>query len=147
MIEPSPTTRIDPKLARGVLGAVVPETATKAAYVVLTVPNTSYQLHLRPAGEIKTPVGKRVIGTIHARARRMDVVQTGGRFVEPVAGRPRRVQGAVVATDDAAGTVTVNAGVPIVCTLTDERQKPSQFEAGQVVGFDVLEGATFTAQR
>lgn len=146
MIEPSPTTRIDPRLARGVLGAVVTETATKPGYIVLSILNTSYELHLRPTGEIRTPVGKRIVGTIHARARRVDVVETGGRFVEPVEGRPRRVQGAVIDASEAAGSITVNAGVPIVCTLTDERQKPSQFEVGVVVSFDVLDGATFTAQ-
>lgn len=144
MITPAPTTKIAPTLARGILQAVVPETATKPGYIILQVPDTSYQLHLRPASAVATAVGKRLVGSIRVRARRVDDVQTGGRYVEPVAGRPRRVQGTVVAVDTGANTVTVNAGVPIELELTDARQSASQFEAGHLVSADVLEGATFT---
>ncbi|HLO40451.1 MAG TPA: hypothetical protein VK176_05455 [Phycisphaerales bacterium] len=142
MIEPSPTTKLAPNLTRGTLLENVPETATRAAYVVVRIPNTSYQLHLVPTTGLADRLGKKVIGTIRAQAKRVDTVGTGGRFVEPVAGRPRRVQGFVIATD--ASTITVDAGVPIICTLTDERQNPSQFKPGQFVGFDILDGATFT---
>ena len=38
----------------------------------------------------------------------------------------------------------VNAGVPIVCLLTQVKQKAGGFAPGQFVGFDVMEGATFT---
>lgn len=143
MITPSPTTRISPELARGVLAAVVEATATKPGYIKLTIPDTSYELHLRPDGPISTPVGKRLIGRIAARTRRMDTVKTGGRYIEPVAGRPRRIQGHVVAVDPAANTITINAGVPFHCTLT-ERQQAANFEVGQFVSGDVLDGATFT---
>lgn len=144
MITPSPTSKIDAGLARGVLGEVVAATATKPGYIKFTVPNTNYELHLRPTGAVSAQVGKRLIGVVKAQARRVDLVQTGGRYVEPVFGRPRRVQGSVVSVDAEANTITVNAGVPIVCALGDERQKAEQFEAGQFVSFDVLDGATFT---
>ncbi len=143
MITPSPTTKIDPTLARGVLEEIVAPTATKPGYIVLGVPNTNYKMHLRCAEELDAArVGKRFIGKITAEARRIDVVQTGGRFVEPVFGRPRRVQGSVVTTDSASNTITVNAGVPITVSISDRRQKAEQFEVGQVVSFDVLDGAT-----
>lgn len=141
MLHPAPTTKIDPKLARGVLEEVHAETATRPAFIVVSVPNTSYRLHLLPVGEVRAEVGKRVVGVIRAEAKRIDVVTTGGRYVEPVLGRPRRVQGVVVAV--AGGAVVVNAGVPIHCTLTDDRQKASDFSAGQFVSFDVLRGAGF----
>lgn len=146
MITPSPTTKISPELARGVLSAVVAATATKPAYITVSVPDSSYELHLRPAGSITAAVGKRIVGRIEAQARRIDTVQTGGRFIEPVAGRPRRVQGHVVAIDASANAITINAGVPIRCTLGDARQQASSFEVGQFVAGDVVDGATFTQQ-
>lgn len=147
MITPSPTTKIAPYLCRGVLEQVVPETATKGAYVVVSFPDTSYRLHLVPTTGVSTPVGKKVIGVIRAKARRVDVVQSGGRYVEPVQGRPRRVQGHVVSTESSTNSITVNAGVPMVCVLTDARQSASQFEPGQFVSFDVLDGATLTPEQ
>jgi hypothetical protein len=124
----------------------VPATATRPAHIILTILDTSYQLHLLPSGEIRTPVGKRIVGTIRAQARRVDKVSTGGRYVEPVIGRPRRVQGSVVEGDAPARTITVDAGVPIVCTLTDSRQSAAAFGPGDLVSFDVLDGATFTPE-
>lgn len=145
MITPSPTTKLDPTLARGTLNEVVPATDTKPAYIKFAVPNTSYELHLVPQGEIPVTPGhpaKRLIGTIRVSARRLDTVGSGGRYVEPVMGRPRRVQGTVVQV--VGGAVVVDAGVPIHCVLTDERQKPDEFRPGQFVSCDVLDGATFT---
>jgi len=144
MISPSPTSKIDPSIARGTLGSVVAATATRPAYITFNVPNTSYELHLLPTSEVKTQPGKRLIGTIRAQARRMDVVQTGGQYIEPVMGRPRRVQGTVIAI--AGDAVVVDAGVPVHCRPTDTRQQASQFSVGQFVSFDVLDGSTFTPQ-
>jgi hypothetical protein len=144
MITPHPTTKIAPYLTRGTLSANHAATATKPAYVVVEIPNTSYQLHLIPAAAVATPVGKKTIGVIRAEARRVDVVKSGGRYVEPVAGRPRRVQGAVISKDVSANTITVNAGVPIVLKLTDARQRADQFADGDFVSCDVLDGATYT---
>lgn len=144
MITPSPTTKLEVGLARGVYGGVAPESPGRAACITFVVPNTSYQLSLVPIGEIGAKVGARLLGVIRARARRVDVVQTGGRYVEPVFGRPRRVQGRIVKIEESA--IVVDAGVPIHCALQDERQTPDQFEVGQLVSFDVLDGATFEAQ-
>lgn len=144
MITPSPTTKIAPTLARGILAAVNAATATRPATISLELPNTSYRLHLVPAGEVHAPVGKRLVGTIGVKARRIDTVGSGGRYVEPVIGPPQRVQGSVIAvTEDA---VVVHAGVPIHATPTDPRQKPSDFMPGQFVSFDAMEGATFTPE-
>lgn len=142
MLHPAPTSKIDPRLARGTLAELHAATATRPAYAVVTFPNTSYRLHLIPAEEITTPIGKRIIGVIRAQARRVDLVRTGGRFVEPVFGRPRRIQGSVVAHDEDANAIVVNAGVPIHCTLTDPRQVPADFPLGEIVSFDTLAGAS-----
>ncbi len=141
MITPSPTTKIDPTLARGVLSEVVVATATKPAFVKVSFPNTSYEMHLLPVVSPQTEVGKRILGIVRAKARRIDNVQSGGKFVEPVSGRPRRVQGRVIAI--AGDSIVVDAGVPIHIFPTDPRQKASDFQAGMFVGFDVLDGATF----
>lgn len=146
MITPSPTTKIAPYLARGILAETHAATATKPAYVVVEFPNTSYKTHLLPVGTISTAIGKRIVGIVRVDARRVDVVKSGGRFVEPVFGRPRRVQGTVVATDASANTVTVSAGFPVVLKLTDPRQRADQFAEGDFVSCDVLDGATFTPE-
>ncbi|MBL8765007.1 MAG: hypothetical protein JNM07_12130 [Phycisphaerae bacterium] len=142
MISPSPTTPISAHLARGVLERSVEATATRPGYIVMSVPNTSYALHLSPAAPVRAAPGKRLIGTIHAQARRIDRVGAGGRYIEPVAGRPRRVQGTVIARDSGAGTITLNCGVP-VCVRTDGRQKAEEFGIGELVACDFVEMAEF----
>src|SRR4051812_16921232 len=97
MITPAPPPKIDPPLAPGTLPEIVAPPAPKPGYIKVSFPNTSYELPLLPTGPINPPVGKKIIGTIHARARRIDETKTGGRFVEPVFGRPRRIQGTILA--------------------------------------------------
>lgn len=146
MITPAPTTKIDPKLCRGVFEGTAPAAHSvgepSAEYIVISIPDTSYQLHLIPTSPVTTKKGDRIIGTIRLSARRIDVVQTGGRYVEPVFGRPRRVQGTVIAIERDA--IVVQAGVPIWVQPTDPRQSPDGFAVGQFVSFDALEGGTFT---
>ena len=112
-------------------------------YCVLTKPNTDYAVRLETEGTIAGEVGKRVTGVIALRARRMDVITGGGRYIEPVSGRPRRVQGRVTETDASANTVTVDAAFPVVVT-PHELQRADQFELTSMVSFDAHPGATFT---
>ena len=146
MIHPSPTSPIAPTLARGILAEVVGPTATRSAHIVIEFPNSNYQMHLLPTAPITTAVGKRIVGTISAQARRVDVVDTGGSYLEPVTGRPRRVQGRVVAIDANRNAIVVDAAMAIHLKLTDARQKAEQFQLGELVSTDVLDGATFTPQ-
>jgi len=111
---------------------------------VVTLPGTDYRLHLvvdEAAVAKLPPAGKRLAGTIRARAKRVDKVHTGGRYIEPVYGRPRRVQGLVIAIDDAHNTITVQAACPMVCELTSPGQKAGEFADGDLVSFDVEKGA------
>ncbi|MBL0927305.1 MAG: hypothetical protein IBJ11_06585 [Phycisphaerales bacterium] len=123
--------------ARGVLAEA------GADRIVMTIPGTSYQLHLIPTGPVGAAVGKRLVGVIRANARRLDVTHTGGKYIEPVYGRPRRVQGSVVAMDAAAGTVTIDASVPLVLKV-HPTQRADRFKPGDFVACDVEPGATFT---
>lgn len=140
MIAPSPTSPIDPGLARGTFAGEVGATRGRPACVVLALPDTSYRLHLVPLSPVRAEPGKRLVGTIRVKARRIDVVTTGGTYIEPVEGRPRRVQGRVVRVQ--GGAVVVDAGAPVHCTPTDPRQTPDSFKPGDLVSFDALDGAT-----
>ncbi|MEM9066224.1 MAG: hypothetical protein AAGB51_12120 [Planctomycetota bacterium] len=150
MLHPAPTSEIPKHMCRGTFAEHHPATATKPETVVLTFPNTDYRLELIPTEPMdldEFPVGKRIEGTIQAQARRIDVCNTGGRYVEPVYGRPRRVQGSIISVDAGAGTITVGAGVPINCTLTAPGQKPADFKKADFVTFATLPGATFTPRK
>jgi hypothetical protein len=132
----------DATTTQGALQAATP------SGIVLALPGTDYQLHLavdRPLAPGFTPgPNSLVTGVIRAKARRVDVVTTGGRYIEPVYGRPRRVQGSVMAADPADNTLAVHCapGCVMVCTLM-AGQKAGNFAPGTLVSFDVERGATF----
>jgi hypothetical protein len=123
--------------ARGVLVEQGPD------FVVMGVPGTDYRLRLAVYKPVDVAVGKRLVGTIRATARRVDVVGTGGAYIEPVYGEPRRVQGSILATSAADQTITVHAGVPVQVRL-GAGQRPDQFAVGAMVSFDVLSGTSLT---
>ncbi len=111
--------------------------------IVLGLPDTDYQIHLLVDATVDADAGQPIAGVIHTRAKRVDIVRTGGRFIEPVYGRPRRLQGVVVATDLIENTITVECGgCPFVGKLTTD-QKAAAFPQGALVAFDVERGATF----
>lgn len=118
-------------------------TEQREGLIVLSVPGSDYRLHLAVERALGAAVGDKLTGTIRVVAKRIDVVPSGGRYVEPVYGRPRRVQGRVVATDAGAGTITVHAGVPVVAKVNDARQNAGQFSVGDLVSFDAEPGARF----
>lgn len=114
--------------------------------VILHVPGTDYRLHLVPAGQVRGELGDRLTGVIRAQARRMDKVPSGGRFVEPVMGRPRHLQGRVIGGDVSANVVYVQAGGVVVQAKLMPAQKAGDFSIGQLVNFSVERGATFEQQ-
>ncbi len=127
----------DARHARGIL------IENGSEVIHLGIPGTDYRLHLMVYKRVSAEEGKRAVGTIRAQARRIDVVNTGGKYVEPVYGRPRRVQGEIIATDPSDQSVIVDAGFPIVCQ-TMAPQTPNDFRVGDFVSFDVMSGASFT---
>ncbi len=120
-------------------GVLAEKTSEK---LVLAVPGTDYRLKLIPVGQVNGPLNERIQGTIRANAQRVDVISAGGRFIEPIFGRPRRVQGRIIGGDVKANTLTVLAAVPITVTLMPHQQA-GKFAIGQMVSFDVEPGATF----
>jgi len=109
---------------------------------VLVVPDTSYRLHLEGCESLASRVGQRVRGRVTAQAKRVDVVGSGGRFVEPVFGRPRRVQGRVITHNPSANTLTVRCGVVVTAKLMPA-QNAADIPDGAFVAFDVERGASF----
>lgn len=149
MLDPAPTTKLDPTLTRGTLAEVRPATATQPAFVVLTIPNTDYRLQLRPHGDdlarFEGRIGSPVIGIIRVPAKRLDICGAGGRFVEPCFGRPRRVQGMVRAVLKPENVVVVGAanGLSLHLTPTAPGQTAAQFAEGDFLTCGVLDGASF----
>ena len=110
-------------------------------WVQVKLPGTDYRLRLVPAEGFSPKVGDKVSGVVRAQALRMDVIPAGGRYIEPVQGRPRRVQGRVIGGDVSSNTVFVKAGPGVVVTPMAP-QRASDFMVGQMVSFDVRDGAT-----
>lgn len=129
-------------VAMGKLIAQMPAAEGQPPMIQLAIPGTSYQLHLVEASPVQPDGFKQVRGRIVGRAKRVDVVRTGGRFVEPVYGRPRRVQGRITHRDLNHNRLTVFCGVPMVFDLLPS-QKVTDFADGQMVGFDVERGTCF----
>ena len=126
--------------ARGVVESVSDRT------LVLSIPGTNYRLHLEAdaAGRDLTDlVGRRITGRIEARALRVHKARGGGRFIEPIDGHPRIVQGTVESIDPAQRRVLVDVAVPMWVTLLDN-QSPEQLAPGDLVNFYVKSGATLT---
>ena len=148
MIHPAPTTKIDPTLARGTVVEVHDANDAHPAQVVLSFPNTSYQttLEIEPdlVSKLRSSVGELVTGRIIAQARRVDQPQAGGRKIDPCYGTPTRVMGTVVGIDPIANVLVVDAGAPILLTLTAPGQSAKQFADAAFVASDILPGARFT---
>ena len=110
--------------------------------MVLGLPGTDYRLHLVASVPVDAELDDRIRGTIRANARRVDVIQSGGRFIEPVFGRPRRIQGRIMGGEVAANTIFVQCGAVVACKLM-AGQKAADFAIGQLVSFDIERGAIF----
>jgi len=111
--------------------------------MVLHVHDTDYRVRLVPVGDVSgLRPHQRVTGVIRARAQRVDVAAAGGKYIEPVYGRPRRIQGRIIGGSVADNTIVVDCGLPFVCQLMD-LQKAGDFNLHQIVGFEVEPDASF----
>lgn len=109
-------------------------------WLQLKLPGTDYRLRLVPSGGLSAKVGDKLSGVVRAQALRIDVVPAGGRYIEPVQGRPRRIQGRVIGGNAQANEVYVKAGPGVVVTPMAP-QRAGDFMIGQMVSFDVRKGA------
>jgi hypothetical protein len=116
--------------------------------IVIALPHSEYRLSLAPtvpACEIEALVGKRIKGTIHAKALRMFKAQGGGggQFIEPLEGAPRIVAGRVMHVDAANRRLLVDVAAPVWMTLV-EGDSPDMFAPGDMVNCYVESGTRFT---
>lgn len=133
------TTPAAPDLCRAVLLEVAD------GEVVLGLAGTSYRLRLRcavPTAGLAAKLGKRIVGRVRGRAMRMHPAQGGGRFIEPVDGHPRIVNGTVVALDASGRRVLLDMVIPAWLELA-EGQSNDDLTVGQLVNTYVESGMTF----
>jgi len=111
--------------------------------ITLSVPGTNYANTFVFKGS-GVKAGDKVKGTIHAPAWKLDHVDLGGNYVEPLMGRPRRMQGTVLAANAATNELTVKVGYEVTVKL------PARYKAetylNQRVGWDNLEIPEFELQ-
>ncbi len=138
---PSPAAAADPidDLCRVRMGAL------RGDRVELALPGTDYRLHLQLDGDPAAlpEEGKRLRGVIAGDALRMHRAVAGGRFIEPVTGHPRIVQGTVMAIDPASNRMLADAVVPMWLTL-EPGQSVREFATGDLVNFYCRSGMRFT---
>lgn len=116
-----------------------------AGFGIFAVPGTGYRLTLEVPEGFDAPIGRRIRGRVRGRALRMHRTGAGGNFIEPLDGRPRIVQGTVLAIDPAADEVLMDLVVPIRLEMF-EGQSASEFATGEMVNFYMHPGASFTPE-
>ena len=106
--------------------------------VTVLVPGTNYRSTFKYAGSAPLQVGQRVTAVVHAPALKIEVVSDGGNYVEPLFGRPRRMQGRVVEQHPKTSELLVQAGYPVRVKLP-HGQTVAEFPVGSRVGWDNAE--------
>jgi hypothetical protein len=125
-------------IAHGTLQEIAGDT------IIFAPAHTAYRLQLaiaRPAADLAAQVGKRIEGRIHASALRLFVARAGGKFIEPLVGAPRIVQGRVRAVEAAQNRILIDAAAPMWMKLS--ANSAAEFEPGQMVNCYVQSGASF----
>jgi len=111
--------------------------------VTLRAPGTNYCNSFVFHGDPSSlTVGARVRGTIHAPAWKVDRVELGGNYVEPLFGRPRRMQGTILSADNVRNELTVQVGYEATVKLPASLNA-NAFKPGERIGWDNIEMPTF----
>jgi len=116
---------------------------TGAERFVAGVPGSSYELHLVPTAPVRISVGRRTKGMIRLSVWKVDFVSAGGEYIEPIIGRPRRVQGKALGVGPGDNSIIIEVlGTPFVAELP-ERWQAAEITPGTRIGVEVYPGATF----
>jgi len=115
--------------------------------VIVGLPGTNYRLYLRPTAKVQPPANMRVKGMIRCPVWKVDFISAGGAFVEPVYGRPRRVQGRVITAIPELNAVAVDVWDTPIIGLLPERWQASEIASGTRVGLDVKPGSEFQPEQ
>src|SRR5207249_3707350 len=96
--------------------------------ITLRAPGSNYRNSFLFNGDpTSLSAGQRVGGAILAPAWKVDNVDLGGNYVEPLYGRPRRMQGAILSINPTANELTVQVGYEVTVKLPD-RYKASEYQ-------------------
>lgn len=112
-------------------------------HVELSIPATSYRLRLASSSPISQPLGKRIPGIVRCNVWKVDLVSAGGDYIEPVFGKPRRIQGHVIAKSADSIVIRV-CGTPFLGILSDHcKLTPDLIPIGSRVGMDITGDPSF----
>ena len=120
--------------------------AMQDATLVFAPANTNYEMRLDATGPMAgAQIGVMTEALIRGAARKVWTVPSGGNFIEPIFGPPRRIQGRIVYLDEQQ--MVAHAGGPVIITLPAD---PSAYDLvrgplalGVLVNVSLLPGATF----
>lgn len=117
--------------------------STQDDLVTLKTPNANYCNTFKFSGDMPQ-AGTRVVGEVYAIARKAEIVSLGGNYVEPLFGRPRRMQGMVLEQIVARNELRVQTGYEVTVKLP-ENQPVAEFPTGSHVGWDNADWPEFRA--
>ncbi len=120
----------------------------KHGQVIFAPSETTYECHLGydfDGGSYTLPERRPVRGIIAVKARKIYTVPSGGNFIEPIIGEPRRIQGRVRA---ATGThLLLHAGASVLVELPKTPDAidlhSGEVTIGQMVNVVAYPGATY----
>lgn len=113
--------------------------------VVFEPAGTNYQMHLKTSAAYTGPVGVLVDGFVRLDGRKVFTTPAGGRFVQPIFGTPRVVQGRIRAATDDSLLLQVGTAVVLKLPASDDAYDLSAgpLAVGAIVNATVLPGASF----
>lgn len=114
--------------------------------VTLKTPVANYRNTFKCASVADLTVGKRVEGSIHAPARKIEVVSQGGNYVEPLFGRPRRMQGLVLRQNGKENSLLVRTAYDTTVSLPSHQQA-ADYPVGSRVGWDNADWPEFVVEK
>ena len=114
--------------------------------VTLKTPNANYRNTFRCSSAADLVVGKRISGSIHAPARKIEAVSQGGNYVEPLFGRPRRMQGLVLKLNAAENSLLVQTAYETHVQLPPHQQA-TDYPPGSRVGWDNADWPEFVVEK
>jgi len=102
--------------------------------VTLRTPNANYRNTFTTKTTSLKP-GDRITAKILATAWKVDRVELGGNYVEPLFGRPRRMQGTILSVDATRNELTVQVGYEVTVKLPSKYQA-ADYHVGDRIGWD-----------
>ena len=138
---------------REIASFVLEESPTEDS-VILGVHGTDYLIRLTPSvgpSDFPEPASRRnrrIRGTVMGRALKMHRADAGGRFIEPVHGQPRIVQGTVIRVDAKNDRLLMDIVVPMWITVETgvTGQRASDFQPGDLLNFYLESGTSFVPE-